>query len=115
MPDGHTAEDTIYLKLLANSFFAQFEPESLRRLADSSQACHFAAGECLIEQDSCSTDVLILEKGQAIVSVAVNGEFQNVARIGPGEIVGELSLLRNAPHSARVPSYWMGSPSFRPC
>lgn len=102
MPDGHTAEDTIYLKLLANSFFAQFEPESLRRLAANSEACHFAPGDCLIEQDSYSTGILILEKGRAMVAVAVNDEYQNVARIGPGEIVGELSLLRNAPHSARV-------------
>lgn len=102
MPDGHTAEDPIYLKLLANSFFAQFEPESLHSLAANSEACRFAAGDCLIEQDSCSSGILILEKGRAMVAVAVNDEYQNVARIGPGEIVGELSLLRNAPHSARV-------------
>ena len=102
MPDGHIAEDTIFHQLLANSFFAQFEPESLRRLAAISLPCHFTTGDCLIEQGSCSTGILILEKGQAAVSVAVNDRYQKVARIGPGGIVGELSLLLNSPHSARV-------------
>ena len=71
MPDGNTPKAEVFRQLLANAFFAQFDPESLRSLVEHSTPCHFAADECLIEEGTHSIDLYIIRKGQASITVTV--------------------------------------------
>lgn len=56
-------------------------------------------GELLIRQGSASADLFFVLDGHAVVTVAGVGD---VARLGTGEIVGELSFVDSAPPSATV-------------
>jgi CRP-like cAMP-binding protein len=78
---------------------------SLDEMKAVSQACDtrtFAAGEVLIEQDQPGQGLLVLRKGTARVLRRAGGEEEAVARMGPGSPAGEMSLVDDAPTSARV-------------
>jgi cAMP-dependent protein kinase regulator len=69
------------------------------------QACdtrRFAAGEVLIEQDQPGQALLVLRKGTARVVRRAGDKEEAVARMGPGSPAGEMSLIDDAPTSARV-------------
>lgn len=87
--------------------FAELEPDDLLDLAELGREQEFAAGEALCEQDRPdSGDLFVILSGRALVLVRggpPGGERESeVASLGPGEVVGELSLLDGSPRSATV-------------
>jgi CRP-like cAMP-binding protein len=58
-----------------------------------------AAGRELIRQNEPSNELFFVLEGEVTVTVAGLGE---VARLGPGEVVGEMELVDSAPPSATV-------------
>lgn len=62
----------------------------------------FYDGDKLIEQGSQGNRAFYIESGDAEVFVREKGEDLKVAELGPGDIVGEMALITNAPRSATV-------------
>jgi CRP-like cAMP-binding protein len=58
-----------------------------------------ASGHELIRENEPSDDLYFVLEGEVMVSVGGLGE---VARLGPGEVVGEMELVDSAPPSATV-------------
>jgi len=56
-------------------------------------------GDILIAEDEPSPSVILLLQGECVVAERAAGE---IARLGAGEIVGEISFLDSAPPSATV-------------
>ncbi len=82
-----------------------FKELSLDEMKAVYQACDtrkFAAGEVLIEQDQPGQALLVLRKGTARVLRRAGEKEEVVARMGPGSPAGEMSLVDDAPTSARV-------------
>lgn len=82
-----------------------FKELSLDEMKAVYQACdtrRFAAGEILIEQDQPGQALLVLRKGTARVLRRAGEKEEVVARMGPGSPAGEMSLIDDAPTSARV-------------
>jgi len=82
-----------------------FKELSLDEMKAVYQACdtrRFAAGEVLIEQDQPGQALLVLRKGTARVVRRTGQKEEAVARMGPGSPAGEMSLIDDAPTSARV-------------
>ncbi len=61
-----------------------------------------AAGECATRQDETGGALVLVESGEAEVSVHRGGRDWIVGHIGPGGAFGEVSLADGGPHSATV-------------
>lgn len=90
--------------------FAELEPDDLLDLAELGREEELAAGQALCEQERPdSGDLFVVLSGRAVVLVrsgAPGAERESeVAELGPGEVVGELSLLDGSPRSATVRSH----------
>lgn len=78
--------------------FAGCSKRELRAVAKAAVIEQRATGATLVTQGSTGTDMFVLLQGQC--RVVRNG--RKVAQIGPGAVVGELSLLAKAVRNATV-------------
>jgi CRP-like cAMP-binding protein len=84
-------------------FFNPLAEEVLHQLAGMSRQHHYAPGEVIIRQGEPGDELFIVRQGEVIVSVESPGHSKvEVARMGPGEFFGEMSLLTGEPRSAMV-------------
>ncbi|HEY2877409.1 MFS transporter [Nocardioides sp.] len=80
---------------------AVFDPlplPALEQLAAGLRPCHVPAGEIVYRQGDAGDGCFIIESGNADVL----GDGQPIATVGPGELVGEIALLRQVPRTATV-------------
>jgi CRP-like cAMP-binding protein len=92
------AVDTKLEMLRAVPLFAamrQRDLEAVERLADT---VDLPAGQVLMRQGQTGNELFVISSGS--VSVERNG--REVARLGPGDTVGEMSLLSEGPRLATV-------------
>lgn len=79
------------------------EENQLRRLAGESRELRFAAGEQLIRQgDAGESMFVILEGSVEVTTVEDSVGPVSLARLGPGDFFGEMSLMTGASRSATV-------------
>lgn len=78
--------------------FTDLDEVGLERLASISTEFEAASGHVLMDRGQAGTGIFIIEEGS--VRVEVPGGDPIV--LGPGEFVGELSVLADTPRSARV-------------
>jgi CRP/FNR family cyclic AMP-dependent transcriptional regulator len=77
------------------------EGDVWRRLADGGTRRRYRRGEALFSEGDLSDRVLIVESGWVKVSVASPDGHEAVLGLrGPGQVLGELSILDGAPRSA---------------
>ena len=82
-----------------------FEDLSLGEMKSFWNICanlRLKGGEILIEQDQPGQALYILKKGGLKVQRVENGRAKDLVELKPGAHVGEMSLVDNAPTSARV-------------
>ncbi len=80
------------------SFFDQFTPEQLEEVSSLGQKVTAGPGALLTDQGNFGEVSYIVIDGTA--NVLMNGEY--VASVGPGSVVGEMSLLEHRPRVASV-------------
>jgi small-conductance mechanosensitive channel/CRP-like cAMP-binding protein len=80
--------------------FSPLGPEDRARLAEAMRRVRFAAGEVVIRQGDPGGSLYLLERGRVGVSLTVDGITREVATLGPGDVLGEMSLLTGAPREA---------------
>ncbi len=78
--------------------FAELEGSGLDRLAMIATEFEAESGHVLMDRGQAGTGMFIIEEGS--VRVEVPGD--EPVRLGPGEFVGELSVLADTPRTARV-------------
>jgi CRP-like cAMP-binding protein len=61
-----------------------------------------AAGEDLIVEDDAGTSLFIIVSGEVEVLTGDGRQSKHIARLGPGAMVGEMSLMTGARRSATV-------------
>jgi CRP/FNR family transcriptional regulator, cyclic AMP receptor protein len=71
---------------------------SLRRLAERTTEVEFRTGTPIVQQGQVGNGLLILVVGSALVQTG----DQELARLGPGEVIGELSVIDQEPRMASV-------------
>jgi CRP/FNR family transcriptional regulator/CRP/FNR family cyclic AMP-dependent transcriptional regulator len=83
------------------SFFASLGEEELRALSDSCRTRVFKRGEVLFHEEDPGNALYIIESGQVkIVLINPDGD-ETILRVqGPGECLGELSLIDGSARSA---------------
>jgi len=82
--------------------FAGLSEEDFQRLCEMSAEVKLPAGEQLFEEGSPGSKAYVIESGQLEVLKASVGRDVLIAVRGPGEIIGEVALLDEAPRMASV-------------
>jgi CRP/FNR family transcriptional regulator, cyclic AMP receptor protein len=80
------------------TFFEGFTDDELRRVASLAEEVEAEAGAELTDQGRPGQEAYVILEGTA--AVVVNGT--EIARVGPGEIVGEMALIDHRPRIATV-------------
>lgn len=89
-------------RLSEAELFEQLAPGALAELARESAERELPAGAPLCEQGAASTELLVLCRGDAEVEILRDGRRVPVARLAPGQVIGELGVLTQSPRSATV-------------
>jgi CRP-like cAMP-binding protein len=79
--------------------FADLDDEALADLARGSTLRGYAAGERIFEKGSAADGLYVVISGSVRIEDLVHGRQVEIARIGPGDFFGEVSL---ALHTART-------------
>ncbi|HID56824.1 TPA: cyclic nucleotide-binding domain-containing protein [Candidatus Poribacteria bacterium] len=80
------------------TLFHEIPDNALEHLASSSQVLEYSPGYVLIEQGDPGDALYLVIEG----SVSILRDGMEITRRGPGECVGEMALIDNAPRSASV-------------
>jgi small-conductance mechanosensitive channel/CRP-like cAMP-binding protein len=91
--------------LLRVPLFASLERELVERLAAAVRSHHYDHREVLVREGDSGDSLFLLDRGRVSVAKASAGPGSSsveIARLGPGDFFGEMSLLTGAPRSATV-------------
>jgi CRP/FNR family transcriptional regulator, cyclic AMP receptor protein len=78
--------------------FADVPDEQLKKIAPWVKVDEFAEGKTVIKEGGYSNDFFIIDEGTA----KVEREGEQLAELGPGDVVGEQGLLEKQERSANV-------------
>jgi CRP/FNR family transcriptional regulator, cyclic AMP receptor protein len=83
--------------------FSTLTPVQAEAVAQAVVKHRYKRGEALVEQGQKSNSLTILLTGRArVVTADERGREVILATLGPGDYIGEMSLIDNQPHSASV-------------
>ena len=81
--------------------FKDLAPRELQLLAGTCREREFAANTTLLRQGETGVGLYIITSGAVnITQHQDGGEEHEIARVGPGDVLGEMSLLDDLPRSA---------------
>jgi CRP/FNR family transcriptional regulator, cyclic AMP receptor protein len=87
------------------SLFKEFSGADLGALDRRLRERWFRKGQVICRAGDTGDDMFLIRSGSVLVSKPVTGRVEQVlARMGPGEFFGEMSLLDQSPRSATVQS-----------
>jgi CRP-like cAMP-binding protein len=91
-------------RLRALELFADCSDAELRKADALLTEVSVPAGRVLLREGAYGADFIIISEGTAIVSVKQGTGQRVLGMVGPGDFVGEISLLQHTPRSATVTS-----------
>jgi signal transduction histidine kinase len=83
-------------------YFTDLPQLLLERVCRESERINVPTDQVIIEEGSLSEDMYVVVSGELRVSKKGQGREVVLATLGPGEVVGEIALLDNAPRTASV-------------
>jgi signal transduction histidine kinase len=83
-------------------YFSDLPQLLLERVCRESERINVPTDQLIIEEGSLSEDMYVVVSGELRVSKRGQGREVVLATLGPGEVVGEIALLDNAPRTASV-------------
>ncbi len=83
-------------------YFADLPDDLVERVCDGSTQIELGSDTVIIEEGSDSEEMYVVVKGELLVTKKAGGKDVVLARLGPGEVVGEIALLDQAPRTATV-------------
>ena len=90
--------------LASNPFFGALPHADLALIAPLLREVSVPPGDFLVREGDRAVEVFIIDDGevQVLKRHPGDGRLQEISRLGPGESVGELALIDEAPRSASV-------------
>jgi CRP-like cAMP-binding protein len=90
--------DPRIIELAELPLFAECRPAELEVVARSVDEVSFPAGSVLAREGTPGHECFVIAQGEAVVSM----DGQRLARLGAGEIVGEMAVVEHEPRVATV-------------
>ena len=91
------------VELLRNiPLFAKIEPAKLKLLAFTSERLTYQPEQTLCHQGDIVDAAYIIIDGEAVVRIGTSAGEIEVARLGKGDVVGEIAILCDVPSTATV-------------
>ena len=98
---GNAAETAEFLKTVR--LFRQFDRPELLALTARLRERRLRKGQVLFHQGETGEEMFLVRDGTILVSKPVTGRVEQVlARFGPGDFFGEMSLFDHSPRSATI-------------
>ncbi|MGH2620373.1 MAG: cyclic nucleotide-binding domain-containing protein, partial [Anaerolineales bacterium] len=88
--------------LRRSELFSELSDDDLQRLCLNIEYIRLAAGETLFAQGSPGDKAYFIQEGQLEILNSSGGREVLIAVRKPGELIGEMALLEEAPRSAEV-------------
>lgn len=88
--------------LSTNPLFKPFDEGVKKQLLARFKGHEVPAGTVFLEEGDTGRGLYVMLSGKAAISKSKDGETVHIADIGPGDIVGEMSLINEVPVSATV-------------
>jgi HEAT repeat protein len=82
--------------------FAALDPEDLQRVAAAANERSWAEGDLLMTEGEIGSDMVVIVEGAVRVVHEDGGSRHTLRKVGAGEHIGELAVLREAPRAASV-------------
>lgn len=105
----HVSESTLKNQIEARlqtlqeiSLFNPLTDDERRDLAQRLKAVHYVEGSRLAQQDEVGDCLFVVVRGQAAVWLETQGRRHLLAELGPGNVIGEMSLMTGEPRRATV-------------
>lgn len=103
MPSKSPTDKSSVQDALTKVFFHKCLTDSqVSHLVDCANLYEFGINEQIIRQGEDGSSMFIITEGRADVVVEINGSPRSVAQIGPGDCLGEMSLLTGEKRSATI-------------
>jgi signal transduction histidine kinase len=83
-------------------YFSDLPDALLEKVCGETEQIDIPEGRVIIEEGSDSEEMYIVVDGQLVVTKQTGDKEVELGRIGPGEVVGEIALLDQAPRTATV-------------
>ena len=83
-------------------YFADLSSDIIESVCELSDQINLEPGDVIIEEGSESEEMYVVAEGELVVTKLSGGKEVELARINPGEVVGEIALLDEAPRTATV-------------
>ncbi|HEU4318882.1 MAG TPA: ATP-binding protein [Acidimicrobiia bacterium] len=83
-------------------YFADLPGDLLSRVCDASEQFDLDEGTVIIQEGTDSEEMYVVVSGELVVTKQSGGKEVELGRIGPGDVVGEIALLDEAPRTATV-------------
>jgi small-conductance mechanosensitive channel/CRP-like cAMP-binding protein len=99
LPSSHDLADrSLLLKKI--DLLSPLTEEDRRLLIAKMRRVRFAAGETILRQGAPGDSLYLIHLGEVSVVLTGGGEEREVATLGPGNFIGEISLLTGEPRAA---------------
>ncbi len=83
--------------------FRELSAEEVGRLVDVGRVEYWQAGARVLEEGSHGPRLMVLLEGSVeVLRSDAEGTARSIAQLGPGEVLGEMSLLLDLPRTATV-------------
>lgn len=92
----------IHDKLKLIPLFHDFTDSEVEEFLELTDPTAFSAGEVIVKQGEPGNCMFYVAEGECRVVAKRGGDLVELAKLGPGEIFGELSLFDHQPRSADV-------------
>jgi len=90
-------------ELTALQIFSGLDDEDARRICDDLQTSHFKTGQAILNEGESVQVLWIILEGKCVVSRACSVNDERIlALLNSGDVFGEMSFVRTAPHSASI-------------
>ena len=96
-------DNELLLPILKNvTIFAGLSDDNLRQITNECQILEYAENATIIRENTPGKELLVILQGRVKIVLGIDSEPFDVAEFGPGNCLGEVSMIGILNHSASV-------------